>query len=319
MAGEKPKYPVCFLTNGGGVTEQQKAEQLSEWLDVAVGVDQVVLSHTPYRELAKELGDKPVVISGRGADKVAKAYGFTRAVTTSQLSAAYPTAVPFCHDPGLTPEGHPIPAMSDPSCGTEAAPFQAVLVFSDPVDWYRDLQLITDVVMSGGVMGRREPPSRAQPTPLYFSNPDVIYANEFPAPRFGQGCFAAALSAVYAAVNNNPIPAFKVFGKPHPEPYRLMEGLLLQQARLIGLDLPKAGGKLPFGAVYAVGDNPASDIAGARAAGHPWTSILVRTGIFRRPAGENDPNHPADLVVQDVLQAVEAALHRTRHSKWHSM
>lgn len=73
-------------------------------------------------------------------------------------------------------------------------------------------------------------------------------------------------------VNNNPIPAFKVFGKPHPEPYRLMEGLLLQQARLIGLDLPKAGGKLPFGAVYAVGDNPASDIAGARAAG---TSALM--------------------------------------------
>lgn len=39
--------------------------------------------------------------------------------------------------------------MSDPSCGTEEAPFQAVLVFSDPVDWYRDLQLITDVIMSG--------------------------------------------------------------------------------------------------------------------------------------------------------------------------
>ncbi len=40
-AGAKPKYPVCFLTNGGGVTEAQKAEQLSGWLDVAVGVDQV--------------------------------------------------------------------------------------------------------------------------------------------------------------------------------------------------------------------------------------------------------------------------------------
>ena len=68
-------------------------------------------------------------------------------------------------------------------------------------------------------------------------------------------------------VNGKPIPEFKVFGKPHPEPYRLMEGLLLQQAKLIGLDLPQAKGKLPFGAVYAVGDNPASDIAGARAAG----------------------------------------------------
>lgn len=61
---------------------------------------QVVLSHTPYRELAKELGDKPVVVSGRGALEVAQAYGFTRAVTTAQLSAAYPTAVPFCHNPG---------------------------------------------------------------------------------------------------------------------------------------------------------------------------------------------------------------------------
>lgn len=85
-------------------------------------------------------------------------------------------------------------------------------------------------------------------------------------------------------MNDTPIPAFKVFGKPHPEPYRLMEGLLMQQAKLIGLDLPKSGGKLPFGAVYAVGDNPASDIAGARAAGtcrfmsvHPHLSIVPQS------------------------------------------
>ncbi len=44
---------------------------------------QAFLSHTPYRELAKDLGDKPVVISGPGASEVAAAYGFKRAVTTS--------------------------------------------------------------------------------------------------------------------------------------------------------------------------------------------------------------------------------------------
>ena len=49
----------------------------------------------------------------------------------------------------LTPEGDRIPEMADPSCGTEQAPFEAVMVYSDPVDWYRDLQLITDVIMSG--------------------------------------------------------------------------------------------------------------------------------------------------------------------------
>ena len=53
----------------------------------------------------------------------------------------------------------------------------------------------------GGVMGRSEPPAGGHPVPLYYSNPDIIYANEFPAPRFGQGCFAAALDAVYAAVS----------------------------------------------------------------------------------------------------------------------
>jgi ribonucleotide monophosphatase NagD (HAD superfamily) len=39
-AGEKPKLPVCFLTNGGGVTEAQKAEELSGWLDVHVHENQ---------------------------------------------------------------------------------------------------------------------------------------------------------------------------------------------------------------------------------------------------------------------------------------
>ena len=53
-----------------------------------------------------------------------------------------------------------------------------------------------------------------------------------------------------------------------------MEGLLLQQAKLIGLELPKGTHKLPFAAVYAVGD-PASDIAGARAAGQSAVHFMA--------------------------------------------
>jgi len=34
---------VCFLTNGGGVTEAAKAVELSEWLGVSVGADQARL------------------------------------------------------------------------------------------------------------------------------------------------------------------------------------------------------------------------------------------------------------------------------------
>ena len=32
---------MCFLTNGGGVTEAHKAAELSDWLGVNIGADQV--------------------------------------------------------------------------------------------------------------------------------------------------------------------------------------------------------------------------------------------------------------------------------------
>lgn len=35
------RAPVCFMTNGGGVTEAKKAEELTSWLDVPVTEDQV--------------------------------------------------------------------------------------------------------------------------------------------------------------------------------------------------------------------------------------------------------------------------------------
>jgi hypothetical protein len=47
-------------------------------------------------------------------------------------------------------------------------------------------------------------------------------------------------------------------------------------------------------------------------------SVLVRTGVFRGP-GDNCERDPAHLVVDDVDAAVDAALHRARSQKWHSM
>lgn len=45
--GAQPLYPVCFLTNGGGVTERVKAHQLSEWLGVAVDESQAGRAQPP--------------------------------------------------------------------------------------------------------------------------------------------------------------------------------------------------------------------------------------------------------------------------------
>jgi ribonucleotide monophosphatase NagD (HAD superfamily) len=55
-----------------------------------------------------------------------------------------------------------------------------------------------------------------------------------------------------------------------------------------------------------VGDNPLTDIAGANAAGGPWKSALVRTGMFR--GAGNDAANPAHIVEDDILKVVKHVL-----------
>lgn len=328
--GEKPKLPVCFLTNGGGVTEATKAEELSSWLDVQVHENQVVLAHTPFRRLAQHtpLRDKPVLVAGVGSPaEVARHYGFRQVLTLPQLHAAQPHSAPFavCNEAAE-------PGAGD--MGSEGNPIAGVLVFKDPNDWYRDTQLVLDVLTSGGVPGRDAPPEGAEPVQLYFANPDMLWANEFPTPRLGQGAFAACIKLLYREVTGRELPHLKYYGKPNPAPYRLMEALLLQQAQLLdlvdgdsgsgsadespeALDAERPAQPLPFSSVFAVGDNPAADVRGANRAGPPWVSVLVRTGVFR--GGKNSDTDPAQIVVNDVEAAVEAGLHRTRSLRWHSM
>ena len=57
-----------------------------------------------------------------------------------------------------------------------------------------------------------------------------------------------------------------------------------------------------------IGDNPESDIAGANAKN--WTSILVKTGVFKpddpvTSQNGNDRNHPATHVVETFKDAIE--------------
>jgi ribonucleotide monophosphatase NagD (HAD superfamily) len=54
------------------------------------------------------------------------------------------------------------------------------------------------------------------------------------------------------------------------------------------------------------GDNPVSDVRGARAAGRHWVAILTRTGCYQGPAGSNDATDPADLVCDTVVDAWQA-------------
>jgi HAD superfamily hydrolase (TIGR01456 family) len=326
-----PKIPLAFITNGGGMTERRKAHQLEQLLDVAVTADQVILSHTPYRSLAANYSDKPVLIIGRNHSiiEVAKNYGFNKTVSSQQIARCDPTAFPFWSLKDEWASGPSadryIPSIRD--IGTENNPIKAIFVMTDPSDWYIDLQLIIDVLVGGGVLGRRleHVPPNTPPVEIFFSNPDLLWANQHPAPRFGQGAFKACVETLYEKVTGRSLTennSIKVFGKPNPEPYRLVEASLIKQAKEMALLPPNmtfsTRSPLPFSAIYAVGDNAAADSRGANSAGHPWVSMLVKTGVFSKEL-ENCPVDPAKFVVDDVEKAVEAALHHNRSMKWHSM
>lgn len=114
-----------------------------------------------------------------------------------------------------TATSHGVPAMHHHPAATglhcmlplgDAACFAASAYFRccgcsppSPCCCCRDLQLMVDVLLSRGTPGHPPPPG-APPVEVYLSNPDLLWANEFSAPRFGQGAFATALEAIYEKV-----------------------------------------------------------------------------------------------------------------------
>ncbi|KAJ1722803.1 hypothetical protein LPJ53_002817 [Coemansia erecta] len=294
------RIPFVLLTNGGGVSEAAKAADISSRLGVEIHASQIVLAHSPMQSLVHRYGSQHVLVVGgikNRCAEIARSYGFTNVSTPNDLVAWKPSLWPFMRAPASDHLSQPV--------GRDFSehPFAAVLVFHDSFDFGRDLQVVTDVLRSQDAAAGR-PFVRRQTAPLFMSNEDLVFSNEYPLPRFGQGAYHVCLRAMWQALHagtDAPQLEYSLFGKPHPVQYRYAEGLL---DRIAG----SVGGMTDFERlrrcrrIYAVGDNPAADIKGANAAG--WTSVLVRTGVFAGPPGSNDAVNPAAAVVDHVEDAV---------------
>uniref|UniRef100_A0A5B7BHI6 Hydrolase family protein / HAD-superfamily protein n=1 Tax=Davidia involucrata TaxID=16924 RepID=A0A5B7BHI6_DAVIN len=120
------------------------------------------------------------------------------------------------------------------------------------------------------------------------------------------GAFRIALESIFNRIHHSGLE-YTSFGKPNPFVFKNAEAILRQLHPSCHND----SGDMAFHAfeaLYMIGDNPLVDIKGARQAGHPWFSILTRTGVFR--GKENHAEFPADLVVDTVEEAVEYILRR---------
>ncbi|SCV71488.1 BQ2448_3076 [Microbotryum intermedium] len=318
LSGQNPlsqKFPFICLTNGGGSIEAARAQRLSRELGVEIGEGQVVQSHTVFRSLVSQFDNKPVLVIGGVKDhcrNVAEHYGFRHVYIPEDILHWQASVWPFqkLSDKEL--------AYVKPNIDFSKISFAGVLVFHDSFNWGRDVQLICDVLSSSqGVLGTSKSASEWESSPqlpVHFSNPDLLWGNEFSQPRFGQGAFQESVAAVWKRTYNKDLIR-TTGGKPTSHTYNYASSLLSHHIRSLTNSHTHSSSEslhqavvnsdaAPIKAnVYMLGDNPASDIAGANAFG--WESVLVRTGVFRGDV--EDLQHRPTIVKDDVWVSLEQA------------
>ncbi|KAI3654241.1 hypothetical protein MP228_000960 [Amoeboaphelidium protococcarum] len=307
------QIPHVFLTNGGGLLEKKKAEKLSAVIGMPVDAYRMIQCHTPMRSLSTvpELRDGPILVIGPSSCKeVMLSYGFKRPVMSTDVLSWHPSIWPF----------RQVPQSAAPF-DINDTPFRAVFVCHDSRDWGLDVQVACDVLRSeDGYLGTLSPshhqPDFRQSVPLYFSNPDFTWANDFSVPRFAQGAFRLSMERLYYELTGHNLVVAAEYGKP----FKAMYDYAKQQFR------EQAGGQSTIERVYGIGDNVSSDIVGANQAG--WQSVLVKTGVWQEDQGFQSPRKyhlPSSitkhnskdrlqelitpkLIVEDVKEAIEKIL-----------
>ncbi|XP_020549213.1 uncharacterized CDP-alcohol phosphatidyltransferase class-I family protein C22A12.08c-like isoform X9 [Sesamum indicum] len=296
--------PFLFLTNGGGIPESRRASELSDILGVKILASQVVQGHSPFRTLLKRYENEFIVATGKGEPAVVMSeYGFKRVISLEEYASQFKNIDPVAQYKRWTTEqelncsrNSEKIASSHIDCSQKV---KAAFVVSDPVDWGRDIQVLCDILTSGGVPEEEN----GQQPPLYFAADDLQYQAAFPSERLGMGAFRIALESVFNRIHDKPLE-YTSFGKPNPFVFSNAEMILRQL-----LQFPTPGNvgtedvRLPsFKTLYMIGDNPLVDVKGAQQAGYPWFSILTRTGVFRQR--ENHTQYPADMVNLMILYSL---------------
>jgi HAD superfamily hydrolase (TIGR01456 family) len=237
---------------------------------------------------------------------------------------AYPAIWPFnqIFSDYYKSTARPLPRSIDPTNPSRSLKFDAMFVFNDPRDWALDSQIILDLLLSkDGVLGTLSDKNGDTSLPnngwqqdnqpkLFFSNPDLFWATNYHMPRLGQGGFQASLHGVWGATTDGAHLERTVIGKPYPHTYKYAERILNKhRAQMLGGNGENKKKVSRLERVFMVGDNPESDIRGANEYQSPhgtdWTSILVKTGVYR---DGTKPAHKPKIIVKDVLEAVKWAL-----------
>ncbi|KAI1250756.1 hypothetical protein MGN70_007814 [Eutypa lata] len=253
------KIPFILLTNSGGHTEEAHVARLGQRLGLALDPRQFVQSHTPYLDLVPRYRDETILALGGHGPQIrdlARAYGFRRVVTSSDVAVSTEHTHPFPEMTGAHHEEHgrrllhlhhhhqeTLALRDDVGDDDDHNPTRiaAIFVFSSPRDWCLDLQVVADLLLSrGGVLGGPRSAKNGDPAlpncgyqqdgqpELLFCNPDLEWATQHRHPRLAQGAFRAALAGVWRELTKGRAELrFGVCGKPSQTTFMYAEKTLV--------------------------------------------------------------------------------------------
>ena len=218
------RIPSIFVTNAGNTLRQQKADQLSNWLNVPVTEDQVVMSHSPLK-MFSEYHDKQVLVVGQGpVETIAQSLGFRKVITMDTLRHMFPSLDCVDHKR----------RRAAPCSFNEFFPrVEAVVMFGEPIRWETSLQLLVDVLMTNGHPSSSPTAIPSPHLPILACNMDLQWMAEAVLPRFGHGAFLLCLENLYKKVTGRDLVYSALIGKPSEITYRHGEHVLQGQVGII--------------------------------------------------------------------------------------
>ncbi|CAF0730523.1 unnamed protein product [Adineta steineri] len=245
--------PYVFVSNTC-MLESEKAEQLSEMLEVPVLAEQVVLAHTPMRCLT-EYHSKHVLICGQGRiEEIARVVGFKDTTTIERLCAAFPELdmVDHTHRTRLSE----LIKTQGLVHGKDFRPIEAIVLLGEPIHWETSLQIITDILLTHGNPNITSNSSNiGDHIPIIACNKDLVFKAVADLPRFGHGAFLTCLEALYKKLSGNDLRYTALVGKPYE--------ISFQYAEMMANKLARSKGQPKIERMYFIGDNPEVDIVGA--------------------------------------------------------
>jgi hypothetical protein len=150
------KIPFTIVSKDSGLTEKQLSCNLETQFGLAIDPKAIVLPQTPFRNLALDFKNQPVLVigdQGGKARQMALEYGFDHVITTRDIVEACPHM--YGRPESISSQQHCTAPTTPPrkSCPTTDIQISAIFVWWPSDDWDLDIQIIMDLLMEQGRVG----------------------------------------------------------------------------------------------------------------------------------------------------------------------